>query len=63
MSQALSLWPLTAEAQVRSQAVRVLSVVDKVSLGQVSLSAAVSPVSVILPLDPPPYLTPITGSN
>jgi len=37
MSQAVSRRPLTAEAQVPSQAVCVLSVVDKVALGQVSL--------------------------
>jgi len=42
MSQAVSRRPLTAEAQVHSQAVRVASVVDKVALRQASLSAAVS---------------------
>jgi hypothetical protein len=36
MSQAVSRQPVTAETQVRSQAVRVASVVDKVALRQVS---------------------------
>jgi len=63
LSQAVSRRPLFAEAQVRSQAVRVVSVVGKVAVGQVSLpSAAVSPVSVTLHLDPSPYSTSITGS-
>jgi hypothetical protein len=64
MSQAVSRRPLTSEAQVCSQAVRVVSVVDKVALRQVSLRVlpAVSAVSVILPLGPPPYSTSITGS-
>jgi hypothetical protein len=37
MSQAVSRRPVTAEAQDRSQAVHVTSVVDKVALRQVSL--------------------------
>jgi hypothetical protein len=62
LSLAISRRPLTAEAQVLSQAVRVVSVVGKVALGQVSLqSGAVSPVSVTLHLDPSPYSS-TTGS-
>jgi hypothetical protein len=34
MAQAVSLWPLTAEARVRSGLVHVGFVVDKVALGQ-----------------------------
>jgi hypothetical protein len=50
VSQAVSRWPLTAEARICIQTVHVGFVVDKVALGQVLLRfLRYSPVSIISP--------------
>jgi hypothetical protein len=51
MGQMVSCQPLTADAQVRSQATSYVIVVDKVALGQVFLRVLrFTPVSIIPPI-------------
>jgi hypothetical protein len=46
MAQAVSRWPLTAEARVRSRVNPCGIVVDKVALGRFSPSTSVSPANI-----------------